>query len=237
MKKITLSAALIAAMSTFALAGGDIEPVEPVVEPVIEESGAFYLGLAYSYMNATSDATGVGAIVDDSGRFWNVSADASLLDDSISSAMVQAGYKFNDYVAIEGRYWFGGSTDEVVVTGLNGGLASADLDVDSWGIYVKPMYPVTEEFNIYALLGYASSSYDVNVYQGVFTATLNNGTDYDGFSWGLGADYEFNENWSVFVDYVSLYDDSNFYGTVGTLADVEIDDRLDTWNFGVTYTF
>ncbi|NOR56149.1 MAG: outer membrane beta-barrel protein [Sulfurovum sp.] len=235
MKKITLSAALIAAMSTLAIAGGDIAPVEPVVEPIVEEStGAFYLGLAYSYMSASSDVTGTGAIFDANGNLWNVSTNASLVDDSVSSAMLQAGYKFNDYVAIEGRYWFGGTTDQVLVPAFGAGsIATADVDVDSWGIYVKPMYPVTEAFNIYALLGYASSSYDVNVYQGIYTASLSNGTDFDGFSWGLGADYAFGENWSVFVDYTLLYDDT----TTGAFGIIEVEDTLDSWNFGVTYTF
>ena len=49
MKNIVLSAVAVLAMSSFAVAGGDIAPVEePVV--VVEEAvstGAFYLGLAY----------------------------------------------------------------------------------------------------------------------------------------------------------------------------------------------
>lgn len=36
MKKFSLSLAAVLAMSTFAMAGGDIAPVEPVVEPVVE---------------------------------------------------------------------------------------------------------------------------------------------------------------------------------------------------------
>ena len=57
MKKFTLSLATIMAMGTFAIAGGDIAPVEPIVEVpvVIEDDSAFYLGLGYGSLTQTSD--------------------------------------------------------------------------------------------------------------------------------------------------------------------------------------
>ncbi len=57
MKKFNLSLVALLAMSTLATAGGDIAPVEPVVEtPIVEEStGSFYAGLGYSYMNLDPD--------------------------------------------------------------------------------------------------------------------------------------------------------------------------------------
>lgn len=232
MKKITLSAALIAALSSFAIAGGDIAPVEPVVEePMVEEStGAFYLGLAYSYMSAQATAN-QSAAIPVNGGFLTITDSQTIIDDSVSSVMLQAGYKFNDYVAIEGRYWAGGTTDRVLVSPF----VEADVDIDAWGLYVKPMYPVTEAFNIYALLGYASSTYDAQFYSGSVSGSFNNGVDYDGFSWGIGAEYEFNESWALFVDYTVLYDDSsdNLVNGVAYREDV----TLDTWNFGVTYSF
>ena len=223
MKNIVLSAVAVLAMSSFAVAGGDIAPVEEpmVVEPVITDSG-FYLGLAYSYMTAESI---------DTEYYPNTTVVTTFLDDSVSSAMIQAGYKFNSYVAVEGRYWFGGTTDSVLVPGYNDVFAEADID--SWGIYVKPMYPVTDAFDIYALLGYASSTYDVIVTQGNVKATVNNDIDYDGFSWGLGASYAFTDNVAVFVDYVSLYDDKTDFAD----ASGNQEDTLSTWNFGVTYQF
>lgn len=223
MKKFNLSLAAILAASTFAVAGGDIAPVEPVVEaPIIEEisQGAFYLGLAYGLMSAES--------TDSYRNLTGAQIDATLLDENFNEIMIQAGYKFNDYVAVEGRYWFGIETSlDLVDNALD-----IDQSVDSWGIYVKPMYPVAEAFNIYALLGYASSEYDISNSR----VTVSPDVDLDGFSWGIGAEYSFSENVAFFVDYVSLYDDKNDYatefGTTGTL-----EDTLSTVNFGVTYTF
>jgi len=214
MKKLNLSLVTILAMSTFAIAGGDIAPVEPVVEtPYVEEStGGFYLGLAYGLLNGS---------IDDNINVPGGTVTNSLLDTDFDEIMIQAGYKFNDYVAVEGRYWFG---MESSINNWNIDTSANDVTIDAWGLYVKPMYPVTEAFNVYALLGYAGADLEKH--------SLNYVSDsVDGFSWGLGADYSFTDNVAVFVDYVSVYDDSESY--VGG----EVDYSIDTWNFGVTYNF
>ena len=237
MKNIVLSAVAVLAMSSFAVAGGDIAPVEePVVvpEPVVTDSG-FYIGGAYSYLNDTADIT------DNSGNFPTntsgiIGGEHNLFDTDHSDIMLQAGYKFNSYVAIEGRYWFGLS-DETIYNDV-------DTSVDAWGIYVKSMYPVTDAFDIYALLGYGATDYTFSQ-----TITGNNGwitdrslvTDSDdGFSWGLGASYAFTDNVAIFIDYVSIYSDSEDYvglDASGLAQDFETDRTVDTWNFGVTYQF
>ncbi len=188
------------AMSTFAVAGGDIAPVEPAVEvpEAVSTPGAFYVGIAYGLLN--QDATETITGVSDVPLVYSMDEDAN-------SVMLQAGYKFNPYVAVEGRYWID---------------ADSDWDGDVWGVYVKPMYPVTEAFDIYGLLGYASVDTDLPV-------------DMDGFSWGIGGAYAFTENLSVFVDYTYLNDDDFSYDIFG--GTVNLDSEITSWNFGVTYTF
>ena len=135
--------------------------------------------------------------------------------------MLQAGYQYNEYIALEGRYSFGFNTD--YDSGLTGNfIRDYNGDVSNWGIYIKPMYPIGD-FNIYALLGYG----------GVILDDLVLGDAYeDGFQWGLGADYAINENFSVFVDYISLYDDRGF-DYRAQLDDID----ADTWTLGVSYRF
>jgi len=226
MKKFNLSLVAVLAMSTFAVAGGDIAPVEEpvVVVPEVVSEGNFYLGLAYGWMSAES--------TDSYRNLAGAQIDETLLDEDFSEIMLQVGYNFNEYIAVEGRYWFGLETGIDLIDDTANSVLSLDQSVDSWGIYVKPQYPVTEAFNIYALLGYASSEYEVSN----SSVAVNPETDLDGFSWGIGAAYNFSESVSVFVDYVSLYDDNNDYNTIydttGTL-----DDTLSTVNFGVTYNF
>lgn len=224
MKKFNLSLVALLAMSTFAIAGGDIAPVEPMVEtPYVEEStpGAFYLGLAYGAANYNVDGVPLYLGQPDlQERPWTD-------DPNYDTVMLQAGYKFNPYIAVEGRYWFG--LDEDIVRDWG----TETLNIDTWGIYVKPMYPVTEAFDIYGLLGYASSSADWSDAYDSWS-----GPDMDGFSWGIGASYAFTDNLAVFVDYTDMYDDSD------TIVDAlypnyseKLDSKITSWNFGVTYTF
>lgn len=202
MKKTTLSIVSIMALSGLAFAGGDIAPVEPVVEtPVVMEQSPFYLGL------------GIGeGTVNDNDTSEEFSA---------TTLMLQAGYQYNEYVALEGRYTFGLDTD---YSPGNTNSLSSDYngDFSSWGIYVKPMYPIGN-FNLYALLGYG----------GVMLDDLAGGDAYEsGFQWGLGASYAMSENYTVFVDYVALYDDTGF-DYRARLDDID----SDTWTFGVSYRF
>ena len=226
MKNIVLSAVAVLAMSSFAVAGGDIAPVEEpmvVVEPVVTDSG-FYLGLGYGWLDAS---------VIDTYYYGNKDLRVTALDDSFGEIMIDAGYKFNSYVAIEGRYWFGIS-DNAWLGQDNFNLPNASVDVDAWGIYVKPMYPVTDAFNVYALLGYGGADLNIDTtYAGDFESD-----GVDGFSWGLGADYSFTDNVSVFLDYTSIYNDTesidNLYGQ-GIAADT--DSEIAVITFGVNYQF
>jgi len=193
MKKIVLSLVSILALSGLAYAGGDVAPVE---EP------AFYVGLGFGQATVNDYSTA----------------------EEIKSAMLmlQAGYQYNLYIALEGRASFGFNTyyKPGNTTNTSGDY---DGDISSWGIYVKPMYPVTEAFDIYALIGYG----------GVGLGNLESGDAYvDGFQWGFGAQYKVAENILIFADYVKLYDDTGF-DYRAQLDDID----SDAWTLGVSYRF
>lgn len=215
MKKLNLSLVTVLAMSTFAIAGGDIAPVEPevVVEtPMVVEDKGPYIGIAYGYENIQVD------------RINNITG-GTLIDEKFGSIMLDAGYKFNDNVAIEGRYWFGLSSNK----GLSwrNGIPS-DITIDAWGLYVKPMYPVSSAFDIYALLGYGGMDTTYDIPNGG-TLTSDN---VSGFSWGIGGEYTFSNNWALFVDYTSIIDNED-----GNLDGIRTENTLDTVNIGVNYKF
>lgn len=202
MRNSILSLVSILALSVTSYAGGDIAPVEPVVEtPIVIDHSAFYLGLGFGQSAINNDMT----------------------DEEISNntVMLQAGYQHNEYVALEGRYTFGFNTD--YDPGKTGNLSSDyDDDFSSWGLYVKPMYPMGD-FTVYGLLGYG----------GVMLDNLEQGDAYEsGFQWGLGAGYAFTDTVSVFADYISLYDDTGF-DYRAKLNDV----NSDTWTIGLSYKF
>jgi len=210
MRTIKLSLVSIMAFGSLAYAGGDIAPV--VEEPVVVESNsAFYVGLGYGYFNQSVDNIDIASSV----------ADIELDTNSI---FIQAGYQYNQYVAVEGRYWFGVS-DISQSGGVNPGDHSGDLD--AWGIYVKPMYPVADNFDIYALLGYADTSVEYNT---------GSYWDTDGFSWGIGAQYEVMDNVLIFADYLNLGMPSDFdYDPANKNVDADID--IYTFNVGLSYKF
>ena len=213
MKTFALSAVAVLAMSTFAMAGGDIAPVEPVMEEVVapDESG-FYVGLAYGYADLSQDY---------SSDRWS-----EKIEDNFDTIMLQAGYKFNQYFAVEGRYWDAVGDGDWTDT-WQGGSSGSNSDLSAWGVYVKPMYPVTEEFDVYALLGYGNVDYDSHYGQEDPVHDL----DDEGFQWGLGASYEFRDNFAVFADYVELYNDNKIYDGEN------LDSTIYTVNIGVTYKF
>jgi len=225
MKKIVLSTVAVMAMSTFAIAGGDIAPIEePVVasvvaEPVVTDSGA-YVGLGYGLLAVEVRESVIldDSIYDEADLDWG-------------TVMVQAGYKFNSYVAVEARYWNAVSDGDLTLTRhtANGTIRYTEDDVTDdlgaavWGVYVKPMYPITDSFDIYALLGYANTDTD-SYYD-------HDSWDDGAFSWGVGAAFSFTDNIAMFVDYTRLYDDDEDINlnNLETAADVI--------NFGLTYSF
>ena len=224
MKKLNLSVVTFLAVSTFAIAGGDIVPVEPAVEvpvavvPVAEKSSAgFYIGGAAGFIRLNADKLNLGP-----NNNWELELD-------YITAMFQVGYKINDYIAVEGRYWRAVSNGDATLT-TRGYTVTDDKtlfgdydnnDVSAWAIYAKPMFPVTNELDIYALLGYANTD----------TEWGNDEWDDGTFSWGLGASYAITEDFSGFVDYVSLYNDET------KNASGNLDITVSTINVGATYKF
>jgi opacity protein-like surface antigen len=200
-KKFTYSVVAAMAMSTFAIAGGDITPVEEVVvAPMAEELSGIYAGIAYSYVALDTVLDGTE-------------------DGSAISFLI--GYNYNEYLAFEGRYLTTVGDDMDVEDSIFVPNGSYERELSNIAIYIKPQYPVTEDFNVYALLGYGQT-----------TARL---TDFDGFQWGLGAEYMFTQNIGAFVDYTRLYDGD--VENTGTTNYTAIDASADSINFGFVYKF
>ncbi len=226
-KLIVSMVALIAMGSSVAMAGSIDEGAEDVVviPQYSENSGfnleGFYAGGGYSRVDSNADFNAVLA---------NGIADNA--DASTNAMMVNAGYKFNEYIAAEVRYWYGVGDvtfDHNFFTSVEG-----STDMDAWGIYAKPILPINEQFDIYGMIGYASSTMENKI----FTDNGISG-DLDGLSWGIGASYDINENVSVFADYVAFTEDTitNNAVTGAVLGSGSYDQKYDTINFGANYKF
>jgi len=219
MKKITLS---IVALSALSMAGGNIASVEETIveTPMIEQSSAFYAGLGYSYL--TSNRT---ARLNKAGD----PLDGSVVRDTDSTAnniLLQAGYQFNQYLALEGRYTFSVGDHTLTHNHLGGVKEDKDIDISNIALYLKPMYPIGD-FIIYGLLGYGKV-------QREFNERPQHEWDGSGFQWGAGVQYEVAENFSIFADYTLWYDEEN---EPHDRLPRQLDTDFSVVSVGLNYTF
>ncbi|QOR62632.1 outer membrane protein [Sulfurovum sp. ST-21] len=207
MKKRVFAALAVAAWSSFAVAGGDMlnsKEVEPAVAlPVVidepaDESG-FYAGLALSALSARDASVSMDLFSGQDGQ------------DRLGNVTLQAGYNFNTYMALEGRYTTSVSQEDRV-------------EMEGWSLFVKPQYPLDESFSIYALLGFGNVT--LNGVNGI-----NIDVDDTGFQWGVGMSYLIMEDLSLFTDYTSLGNDMDGFYDGASKADA------DAVTVGVTYSF
>jgi len=200
MKKITLSALAVVALTSFGFAGGDIEPVSTPM--VMEEmsTNSFYVGAGVAVVSAREATTSLSFFDGENGQ------------DRLGNLTLLAGYNYNQYIAAEARYTTSVAYDD-------------GMDMNAWSLFVKPQYPVSDAFSIYALLGFGGVSLD--------GGTNLNPMDVDdtGFQWGLGLSYAVTNNVDLFIDYTSLANDMEdvyYYG-------LEYD--TDALTLGMTYSF
>lgn len=190
MKRILLSSLAILAMGNSVLHA--------------DEHG-LYLGLGYASTNIDVTIDGLS------------DRNQKILDSSTDSIILQAGYDFNAYFGIEGRYYINNSSLAYEYY-LGNTPLSGTYEAESLTIYAKPQYnlgPIT----LYGLLGLSANNYTVtNLLGSSDNATL--------FSWGGGAKFNVTQSLGLFADYTDL----------GT-EDATVETGLASWNVGFTYKF
>jgi opacity protein-like surface antigen len=203
MGKIVLSVWAVMAMSSLGFAGGDMKDVEPAIEPVVEvvevDKSGFYAGVSIAAVSA---------------RDADISVDWGGTDrqDRLGNITFLAGYDFNEYFAVEGRY-------------TNSFTHNDQIDMNGWSLFAKPQYPVSEDFSVYALLGYGGVTLD-----GINDFIVD--LDDSGFQWGLGASYMVMENVSLFADYTFPANDMD-----GDYFNDPVKIDIDAFNVGLNYHF
>ncbi len=201
MNRIILSIVVISIMSTLAFAGGDIDEAEVIPEA---SSGRFYAGLGI--------VAGSVRDPDVSVNLWQTGPG----QERLGAVSFIAGYNFNAYIAVEGRYNDSFTHDD-------------QIEMNSWSLFVKPQYPVSEDFSVYALLGYGGLDLSGSLLSAeppIPVVDVDNTT----FQWGIGMSYRVMENVSLFVDYVWL---SNSIDDVNNVYQLSVD----AFTIGVNYQF
>jgi len=203
MKEKIITLSILLASSLFA--GKNTMITESKVIEIVEETSAFYIGVGASYVNLKDSTT----------------------DETLTSlgAMLQVGYKYNNYIGIEARYTQ--SVGDVEYDKGNTVFANNSnypTNSSNIALYLKPQYALGD-FTVYGLLGYGIVQY----------TDLPKGTqdrEESAFQWGLGVDYLIVDDISIFADYSRLYDGTGFDGHVPN-SDI----YSDLITIGISYRF
>ena len=137
------------------------------------------------------------------------------LDAVMDSLILLAGVDFNEYIGIEGRYYWNITSGIKYEKSINGSGILDDYKAESFAFYAKPQYSF-DIISIYALLGVTMNDY---------SALLESESD-TLFSWGAGIRLKITEGFGAFVDYTDLGE-----------SDIMLTSGLSSWNFGLSYKF
>ncbi|CAA6808117.1 MAG: Unknown protein [uncultured Sulfurovum sp.] len=142
--------------------------------------------------------------------------------DKTAGLIGRIGYDFNELFGIEAR-------------GIKTNWSSEGGDLEHYGAFLKPMYPVSKDINIYGLAGYAKTETH---------GVTRRKTDTKALAWGLGLEYDFGEDSPKEGRYSRTFDGyGDQEGGWGLFADYERlvqksgSPDLDTLNAGITYDF
>jgi len=236
MKQIQLSLLAFISSSTLLTAGGDISAFTPYVaegnvtiQEAVKASEIKKDVLALPKKKATENVSpfyvgaGVVAARYDSSCTSTVAGCDGI--DKTAGLLLRGGYDFNPYFGVEAR-------------GISTFIKDNGGKIQHYGAFVKPMYPVNDEFNLYGLLGLAKTK----------TSGSLRVTDVSGLAYGIGLEYDLSDDkkddmkkefkydrefdgladqekgLGLFVDYEKLYYKSNA-------------PKLDAISVGLTYDF
>ncbi len=213
---------LILALSGLLFADSDIvQKKESATDKfVFFNRNIFYVGTGYSYILSNRTAThnepsdpNHGSVVRDR-------------DTNANGMLLKAGYQFNRYLAIEGRYTFS-IGDHTITDNLSSGSSEkVDVDLYNLALYLKPIYNIGD-FSVYGLLGYGKVTRKQNT-------TPSHKWDSSNFQWGLGVQYTIVTNYSIFLDFIQWHDSNNEpHERIPRLLDTDFSDI----SVGLAYTF
>ncbi len=200
------------------LAGKSIVPVIVPVEPIPVEISPIpvYVGIGLTWAGVSRDCDCTQGVINRSER----------VKDTIYGGVVRAGWDFNQYIGVEAR-------------ALRALWDQEFAEVTHYGIYLKPMVPVTSQINVYGLLGYGRTeiSYDCGAASNEFSS--------NGFNYGVGAEYDLSgespegtysrvfdgagdqeKGWGLWLDYQNLLHNEG-----------SDNNKVNVVNFGATYDF
>jgi OOP family OmpA-OmpF porin len=149
--------------------------------------------LIYAAVAATLLASAPAMAAEDGGfyvgaGFGQFSVDEGSFDESDTGYKLFGGWMFNQYVGGELEYIDGGTV----------GDNDFGIDTTAFNVSLKGNWPVTEQLDVYGKVGYFFWDADIDVSGDSGQERNDSGSD---LSWGLGAGYDFTENFGVVAEW------------------------------------
>ena len=194
-------------------------------------------------ITATSALLLLGLSTPSLANDWYVGANASkqkIAADTItgkdfSTLGLTAGYSINQYLSIEARYLSSINDDEIDVIAWEGQATSSYEIGNQINLLVKASYPIYQNLSAFAFSGYSDTKMTATLKYKSTNQVDREKRTFDGLTYGLGVNYQFDPKVSVSIEYQILPDHE---------LDININDTFQAisqdWsslNLGVTYTF
>jgi len=135
-----------------------------------------------------------------------------IAQDRLGNLTLVAGYTFNEFFSTELRYTIQAFNEQII-------------DMSGISLLAKPQYTIYNQTKLYALLGFGNNSID-----GTKSDIVE--IDESSFQWGLGINYDINENISIYADYLDLGSEQEgiYYNNANEVS-------TDALTLGVNYNF
>ena len=125
-------------------------------------------------------------------------SEAGIGDLEPTIGVVRVGERFNDTLAVEGRFGLAISGDSIPLT-------SAEAEISKMaGIYGVGYLELSKEASLYGLIGVTKATREVS------PPILSSKTD-DYVTYGLGLDYEISKQYALNIEYTSDLNESELY--------------------------
>ena len=233
MKKVLVSVAAAAAISSMAMAGGDIAPVAPA--PVDNWSG-FYVGAQAGYLWGDADGKGIDELE-------GLSANNADVDGGVAG--LYAGYNWlmdNGFLlGIEGEWNYVDADGKTAVVDGNddtGWSAKATQDWDA-SLRLRAGMVVNNDYLLYVTGGAAWAKVGVDIYDDDNEKIANDSQTMSGWTIGAGVEMVLTENLHARLQYrYTDYGDKDFSDTVdGDVYKINADYNAHMVTLGLSYRF
>ena len=114
--------------------------------------------------------------------------------------ILKLGYDFNEYLGAEFRIGGTGADAQPV------GASSVEMGAGFGSIFLKPQLPINQDFRVYALAGMTNAAFNRKQTVGG-VVVLDDTVTKNGFSYGVGAEYDISDNISFGLEWVQYWTD------------------------------